>query len=61
MIARDAEPIGHRPVYKPIDVSGRKPRKRFITREEVLDNLEPRPDPAFYDQDPYTGNWHLKE
>lgn len=25
MIAPDAEPIGHTPPYKPIDVSGRKP------------------------------------
>lgn len=25
MIARDAEPVDHRPPYKPLDVRGRKP------------------------------------
>ena len=60
MIAPDAEPIGHTPPYKRIDLAARRrPTKQCITREEIEDNLEPMPDPNFYDQDFY-GNWNLK-
>jgi hypothetical protein len=63
MIARDAQPIDHRPPYKRVDLAAKRarprPTKQRITREEIEDNLEPMPDPEFYDQDFY-GNWNLK-
>jgi hypothetical protein len=49
MIARDAVPIGHRPVYKPIDVSGRRLPK-FISHEDVQNGACREPDPALYSE-----------
>lgn len=56
MIARDAEPIAHRPPYKRIDLAARR-RPLLITREEVENGIDP--DITLYDLDFY-GNWHLK-
>lgn len=36
MIAPDAEPIGHTPPYKPIDVSGRKPPSPPVPDEAAV-------------------------
>jgi hypothetical protein len=61
MIDPKAEPLFNTPPRKPIDISGRKPRKAVITRQEIEDNIEPLPDPAYYEQEPWTGNWRLKQ
>lgn len=63
MIDPKAEPIGHRNPYKRIEVGGRLPwraRKAIITREEIEDGLEPKPDPDLYWQD-LCGNWHRND
>jgi len=59
MIDPRAEPIGHRPPYKRVDLARkRRPTKPVITRQEIEDNLEPMPDPEFYVQD--YDRWILK-
>lgn len=61
MIDPTCEPIGHRPPYKRVDLGKkRRPTKPIITREEIEDGLERIPDPEFYVQDCWTGNWVLK-
>lgn len=59
MIDPRAEPIGNRSPYKRIDLASKR-RKPVITRQEIEDNLEPVPDPAFYVLDYLTDNWILK-
>lgn len=64
MIDPRAEPIAHRSPYKRIETGCRLPwrqRKALITRYEIEDNLEPVPDPAFYDYDPSCDVWRLRQ
>lgn len=58
MIARDAVPIGHKPVYKPIDIRG---RRRTITREMIENNIVREPDPEAYEEVLPGQLWVLKE
>lgn len=60
MIDPKAEPIGHRSPYKRIDLGRKRPTKPFISRCEVEDNLEPVPDPTFYEIDFVADGWRLK-
>lgn len=58
MIHRDATPIGHRPVYKRVDLGARKPRKAVITYDDIL--AGERVDEDFYEYDYWLGVWRLK-
>lgn len=58
MIARDAEPIGHRPPYKRVDLGARKPRKAVITQADI--DAGERVDEGLYEFDWWLGVWRLK-
>lgn len=58
MIAPNAEPIGHTPPYKRIDLARPKP-KATITREDVI-RTDIVPDPALYDYCHIYDIWTLK-
>lgn len=58
MISRDAEPIGHRPPYKRVDLSRRLPK--VVTRDDV-NRTGRNPDPALYDYCHVYDVWNLKE
>lgn len=60
MIARDAVPTSHVPIYRRIDI--RYPcRKSVITGLEVLQNDGREPDAAIYRFDPWQDVWILKD
>lgn len=59
MIARDAEPIGHIPVYRRIDLSN-PGRRAVITVQQVEATGGKGPDPALYNFDYYRDAWVLK-
>jgi len=60
MIARDAEPIGHRTPYKRVDLGRRRPRHpEVITQEDYQNGVIP--DEALYEY--WIGDkvWRLKQ
>ncbi len=58
MIEPDADPIGHRPPYKRIDLGARR-RKSIITKEDY--DAGEMPDEEFYWFDFGDQLWKLKE
>lgn len=57
MIHPEAEPLGNRTPYKPIDL---RHRREIITRQQVADNVVREPCAEAYWYDAYADVWRLR-